>query len=77
MFYSLPFSMQRINQVIFLLTVCSLLVCLMFYITNGHANFSFLSRFEDLAENQREKLFSERDDLLVSPYSGFMVAVNR
>jgi hypothetical protein len=66
MFYSLPFSMQCINEMLFPLTVCGFLFRLMFYIIYCHANFSFLSRFEDLTEDQREKLFSEHNNLLAS-----------
>jgi len=46
----------------FFLMVCSFLIHLL------HVTSPFCPRFDDLTENQKEKLFSEHGNLLVGPY---------
>ena len=46
----------------FFLMVCSFLIHLL------HVTSPFCPRFDDLIENQKEKLFSEHVNLLVGPY---------
>ena len=47
---------------VFFLIVCSFLIHLL------HVTSPFCPRFDDLTENQKEKLFSEHVNLLVGPY---------